>query len=109
MAAFLSLCGKTSTAGCAFSADNPAATTAKWNTLLGRLRRHPIDLGGPAGTYTYTYADALAQVLNTLLVEVATWKGRCHAASAVVDRPPRLLLLPCRPARRPGARPITPA
>ena len=44
LAAFLRICGQRSTQACAFSAGSPAATKAKWNALLARLRRgahHP--------------------------------------------------------------------
>jgi hypothetical protein len=69
LAAFLDLCGKTSTAGCAFSAGTPAATRAKWNTLLRRLRAHPVTAGHPP--QTYTYADVLASVP---LGQVSQWQ-----------------------------------
>jgi hypothetical protein len=36
--AFLTLCGQTTKAACAFSAGTPAATHAKWNMLLRRLK-----------------------------------------------------------------------
>jgi hypothetical protein len=70
MTAFLDLCGRASTAACAFSAGTPAATTAKWNTLLRRLRRHPVTLGSPP--QTVTYADAITTVN---LGKVAQWQG----------------------------------
>ena len=70
MTAFLDLCGKASTPACAFSAGTPAATTAKWNTLLRRLRDHPVNLAGQRGTYTY--ADAVSSVN---LDEVTAWPG----------------------------------
>ena len=38
---FLDLCGQTATSACAFSAGSPAATRAKWATLLRRLNRRP--------------------------------------------------------------------
>ncbi len=60
MTAFLDLCGKATTTDCAFSAGNPAATRAKWNTLLSRLRQRPVTTGDPP--QTYTYADAVASV-----------------------------------------------
>lgn len=47
MTAFLNLCGATSTANCAFAAGSPAATRAKWQTLLRRLRQHPVSIGSP--------------------------------------------------------------
>jgi pimeloyl-ACP methyl ester carboxylesterase len=69
MTAFLNLCGKVTTANCAFSAGSPAATQAKWNTLLNRLRLRPVTIGSPP--QTYTYADAVASVpLGT----VADWQ-----------------------------------
>jgi pimeloyl-ACP methyl ester carboxylesterase len=59
------LCGKTTTSACAFSAGNPAATRAKWATLLRRLRRHPVTIGTPP--QTHTYADAVVSVpLDTM-------------------------------------------
>jgi pimeloyl-ACP methyl ester carboxylesterase len=70
MTAFLDLCGQATTANCAFSAGTPAATTAKWNTLLSRLRLHPVTIGSPP--QTFTYADAIASVP---LGQVADWQG----------------------------------
>jgi pimeloyl-ACP methyl ester carboxylesterase len=60
--AFLRICGQRSTQACAFSAGSPAATKAKWDALLARLRRAPITLGGTA----YTYADVLTSVSTAL-------------------------------------------
>jgi pimeloyl-ACP methyl ester carboxylesterase len=69
MTAFLDLCGKATTADCAFSAGSPAATRAKWNTLLSRLRLHPVTIGSPS--QIFTYADVVASVpLGT----VADWQ-----------------------------------
>jgi hypothetical protein len=66
---FLDLCGKTTTAACAFSAGSPAATEAKWAALLGRLGRHPVSIGSPP--QAYSYADVVASVpLGT----VAEWQ-----------------------------------
>lgn len=50
--AFLRICGQRPVPDCAFSAGSPAATTAKWNALLARLRRGPITVGSTAVTYT---------------------------------------------------------
>jgi pimeloyl-ACP methyl ester carboxylesterase len=58
MTAFLDLCGKASVKACAFSAGTPAATTAKWNRLLGLARKHSITLTGSQAR-TYTYADVV--------------------------------------------------
>ena len=62
MRAFLDLCGKTTTSACAFSAGTPAATRAKWATLLRRLRRHPVTIGTPPQTFTYAIAVAVQSV-----------------------------------------------
>jgi pimeloyl-ACP methyl ester carboxylesterase len=66
---FLDLCGRTSTSACAFSAGSPAATRAKWATLLRRLSRHPVSTATPP--QVYTYADAVAAVP---LGSVAQWQ-----------------------------------
>lgn len=58
MNGFLTLCGQASTSACAFSAGSPAATRAKWNTLLARLLRHPVTIGSPA--QEITYADVIS-------------------------------------------------
>jgi pimeloyl-ACP methyl ester carboxylesterase len=62
MLAFLDLCGKTTTSACAFSAGTPAATRARWATLLRRLRRRPVTIGTPPQTYTYATAVAVQSV-----------------------------------------------
>ncbi len=60
--AFLRICGQRNTQACAFSAGSPAATMAKWDALLARLRRGTINLGGMA----YTYAEVVTTVNNAL-------------------------------------------
>jgi pimeloyl-ACP methyl ester carboxylesterase len=70
MRAFLDLCGKAATSACAFSAGTPAATRAKWATLLRRLCRHPVTIGSPPQTYTY------AEVVVSLpLATVSDWQA----------------------------------
>jgi pimeloyl-ACP methyl ester carboxylesterase len=65
MRSFLDLCGKAATAACAFSAGTPAATQAKFATLLDRLLKHPVTIGTPP--QAFTYADTVAAVpLNTV-------------------------------------------
>ena len=59
MRAFLDLCGKAATSACAFSAGTPAATRAKWATLL---RRRPVTAGTPPRTYTYATAVTVQAV-----------------------------------------------
>jgi pimeloyl-ACP methyl ester carboxylesterase len=66
---FLGLCGQTATSACAFSAGSPAATRAKWATLLRRLSRHPVAIGTPA--QVYSYADVVTAVP---LGSVAQWQ-----------------------------------
>jgi pimeloyl-ACP methyl ester carboxylesterase len=54
---FLDLCGRAATSSCAFSAGSPAATRAKWNTLLDRLASHPVTLAGNAITRAVAVDD----------------------------------------------------
>src|SRR6202167_4297267 len=70
MRAFLDLCGKTTTSACAFSAGTPAATRAKWATLLRRLCRHPVTIGSPPQTYTYAEV-----VVSVPLATVTKWQA----------------------------------
>jgi pimeloyl-ACP methyl ester carboxylesterase len=49
--AFLSLCGRLAATVCAFSAGSPAATRAKFATLLKRLQAHPVKVDGQEVTY----------------------------------------------------------
>ena len=53
LGAFLRICGQRSTQACAFSAGSAAATRAKWDALLARLRRAPVNLGGTAFSYAF--------------------------------------------------------
>ncbi len=57
--AFLDLCGRSNTVQCAFSAGSPAATRAKFATLLRRLRTHPESFG-------VTYAELVETTLHGL-------------------------------------------
>jgi pimeloyl-ACP methyl ester carboxylesterase len=70
MTSFLDLCSKAGPKACAFAAGTPAATTAKWNTLLHLVSKHPVNLGGQQGTFTY--ADVVASVN---LGSVAGWQS----------------------------------
>jgi pimeloyl-ACP methyl ester carboxylesterase len=70
MTAFLDLCGKAPATACAFSAGTPAATTAKWHRLLRLARRHPVNLGGQQGTYTYADVVSAASSLG----QVGQWQ-----------------------------------
>ena len=57
---FLSLCGRASVTRCAFSAGSAGATTAKFTTLLARLKARAVTIGGK----TITYAFILGQLAN---------------------------------------------
>jgi pimeloyl-ACP methyl ester carboxylesterase len=70
MTAFLDLCGNASVKACAFSAGTPAATTAKWYTLLRLVSEHPVSLGTQG---TYTYADVVGAASN--LGRVDEWQS----------------------------------
>lgn len=70
---FLSLCGKATTAACAFSAGTPAATQAKYATLLQRLRMHPVTIGTPP--QAFTYAETISDVPLGYLTSVSDWQS----------------------------------
>ena len=80
MAAFLSLCAKAGRTACAFSAGTPAATTAKWDALLSRLKKHPVTAGDPA--QRYTYASTIASVP---LGQVSQWKDAASQLQQLWD------------------------
>lgn len=61
---FLALCGRATVQQCAFSAGNPAATVAKYQTLLQRLSLAPVSAGSPP--QPYTMANTVAAVRNFL-------------------------------------------
>lgn len=63
--AFLDLCGHTDVSACAFSAGSPAATHAKFDTLLDRLAGKPVELAG----FSFTEALTVGLTVN-LLYEV---------------------------------------
>ncbi|MEV6953468.1 alpha/beta hydrolase [Streptomyces sp. NPDC051183] len=62
---FLTLCGQTSTAGCAFSAGSPQATRAKFNDLMQRLRRSPVG--------EWTYAKTVSDLRQSLYIIDPGW------------------------------------
>ncbi len=115
---FLDLCGQTAASACAFSAGSPAATRAKWDTLLRRLSRHPVTIGTPP--QAYTYADAVAAVP---LGSVAQWQqgaalmqqlwlasSRPGGRSAATATPtPATTPDPATTTPTPATRPTTPA
>jgi pimeloyl-ACP methyl ester carboxylesterase len=103
MTAFLNLCGQATTAACAFSAGTPAATRAKWNTLLRRLTAHPVTIGSPP--QTFTYADAAVGVVD--VTDVSAWQQgavqlqQLWAASAAATATPAASRTAATPATAP--------
>ncbi|HLI39695.1 MAG TPA: alpha/beta hydrolase, partial [Streptosporangiaceae bacterium] len=104
--AFLTLCGQAAPGACAFSAGSPAATQAKYQSLLERLRQHPVTLDGETVTYALAVA-AVGNYLYTVEPEVGEpgwaalaallqdlWTGGASAGPAHV------------PAIRPGLPPV---
>ena len=61
--AYLDMCGQAPVSACPFSAGTPAATEAKFATLVKRLLRHPVTIGTPPQTVTY------ADLVNPLELE----------------------------------------
>jgi pimeloyl-ACP methyl ester carboxylesterase len=102
MAAFLRLCGEATTAGCAFSAGTPAATTAKWNTLLSRLDKHPVTTGSPP--QTYTYAETIA-TLATALDTVSDWQQAAVQLQQLWTAPAKTTPVPAKTTPVPAATP----
>ncbi|WP_328885027.1 alpha/beta hydrolase [Streptomyces sp. NBC_00316] len=62
---FLTLCGATTTARCAFSAGSPKETRDKFHQLTQRLRKHPVG--------TWTYARTVSDVVSGLYVVHPGW------------------------------------
>jgi pimeloyl-ACP methyl ester carboxylesterase len=66
LARFLDLCGAATVSRCAFSAGDPAATHAKFDTLLTRLRAKPVTISGPNGPIPYTYTGTVGGIVGIL-------------------------------------------
>ncbi|MFJ5809803.1 alpha/beta hydrolase [Streptomyces sp. NPDC093093] len=62
---FLTLCGSTTTARCAFSAGSPKATREKFDGLTKRLREHPVG--------EWTYSRTIADVVSGLYIVHPGW------------------------------------
>jgi len=80
---FLNLCGQASTAACAFTAGSPAATRAKFATLLHRLHQHPVTLDASGLTYT----DAVA-ANSVPLSSVSQWQSGASLLQQLWDASP---------------------
>jgi pimeloyl-ACP methyl ester carboxylesterase len=102
LTAFLNLCGEATRAACAFSAGTPAATRAKWSTLLRRLAAHPVTTGSPPQTFTYAGAFAVVD-----LGDVSAWRQgavqlqQLWAASAAAPAAPGASRTAATPATAP--------
>ncbi|QIY56207.1 alpha/beta hydrolase [Streptomyces sp. RPA4-5] len=88
---FLSHCGATTTARCAFSAGSPKATRDKFDRLMRRLREHPVG----AWTYGRTVGDVVNSLYNVapgwsyLAARLQTlWQGRAPDPTPPPPAPP---------------------
>ena len=72
--AFFAECAAAGPAACAFAAPTEAATGARFDELMDRLRAEPMAVRGPAGTLTVTYSVVVDVVWNTLYAS-PTWAG----------------------------------
>lgn len=90
--AFLSLCGQQATSACAFSAGSPAATEAKFATLLRRLRAHPVTVAGQTLGYAAPFAIIPPRNVSSWQPAAAQLQQLWLAASE-----------PAAPASRPAA------
>ena len=115
MTAFLNLCGRATRGACAFSAGTPAATRAKWSTLLRRLSAHPVTIGNPPQTFTYAGAFAVPDLGDvSARPQAAVQLQRLWKASAAVggSRPAAVAssrpaaVASSRPAATPGTAPV---
>lgn len=66
--AFLTLCGQAAPGACAFSAGSAAATQARYQALLQRLRQHPVTIGGQTFGYPLT-VEVTGEALYTVSAE----------------------------------------
>jgi pimeloyl-ACP methyl ester carboxylesterase len=64
--AFFKLCGQASTDQCAFSAGSPAATKAKWNTLLDNIQASPITIGDLTYDYNLVVTTTILWLYDVL-------------------------------------------
>ncbi|WP_328737418.1 alpha/beta hydrolase [Streptomyces bobili] len=67
LAQFLDHCGRAPVTGCVFSAGSPAATRAKYDSLLRRLAKRPVG--------EWTYARTVSEVRGGLYTVHPGWAG----------------------------------
>ncbi|WP_405437706.1 alpha/beta hydrolase [Streptomyces avidinii] len=95
LAQFLDRCGRAPASRCPFSAGSPAATRAKYDTLLTRLEGRPVG--------SWTYARAVSEVRGGLYTVHPGWAGTADMLQALwqgraPDEPPA----PTGPDHYPG-------
>jgi pimeloyl-ACP methyl ester carboxylesterase len=103
--AFLTLCGEASTAQCAFSAGSAAATQAKFDDLLQRLRKHPVTVGSPPQRFTYAALVATVGGDTGLLFLTDRWTQAAELLQTLWTSPehtPRRGAPDAAPAGYPG-------
>lgn len=92
---FLDRCGSAPVSGCPFSAGSPAATRAKYDTLLARLAERPVG--------RWTYARAVSEVRGDLYTVHPGWNGTADTLQSLWEgRAPDESPTPSGPARYPG-------
>jgi pimeloyl-ACP methyl ester carboxylesterase len=71
---FFDRCAAAGPDQCAFAAANAAATRAKFDALMNRLRTEPMVVQGPAGTLTVSYSIVVDTLFNALFA-APKWAG----------------------------------
>jgi pimeloyl-ACP methyl ester carboxylesterase len=103
---FLQLCGRASAGDCAFSAGSPAATVAKYATLLRRLLRRPVTVSSQAYTYAGT-VSAVDDFLYTTSSEPSIgqpgWRAGAQLLESIWDASGRPAASATAPATSPAA------
>ncbi|MEU8651368.1 alpha/beta hydrolase [Streptomyces sp. NPDC048737] len=93
---FLGHCGRAPVTECVFSAGSPAATRAKYHSLLRRLAKRPV--GG------WTYARTVSEVRGGLYTVHPGWAGIADTLQGLWDgrAPVETGATPAEPVRYPG-------
>jgi pimeloyl-ACP methyl ester carboxylesterase len=84
MRSFLQMCGSAAVGGCAFFAGSPAATTAKYATLLRRLMSRPVTVGSQSYTYTST-VEVVGDFLYTTSAEPSIGQPGWQAGAQLLE------------------------
>lgn len=81
---FIRECAAAGPERCAFAAPTAAATRAKFDTLLTRLRATPMEARGPAGTLTVTYS-VVVEAVRGALYSASSWAGLADGLQRLVE------------------------